>query len=395
MLINDKRALAYSAKISDIKEIENADNIELVFVNGWPVISKKGEFSIGDLCIFFEIDSKLPEKDWSSFLSSKGYKVKIYKLSKFNVISEGLALPYSIFPRDIQDQLPLCEGVDVTELLGVKYSVKEDNYRKSNSSNKEDRFNQFKSKHRKFFSNTFIKYLLRYKWFRKVIYIFIPKKKSRGFPSKFEYIHKTDEERVENIPWVLNNKDPFIVTEKVDGTSCTYILERKPFGKFEFYVTSRNVRMINENQECYHSTNIYWDLAKRYNIEGNLKEYLYKNKKLKYVCIQGEGVGPSIQGNPLKLEETDLYVFNFITSDIGRWNSLIGREFIESIGMKWVPIVETKYILPDDIEELKIYTDGKSMINKKVNREGIVLRNSDKEISFKSVSREYLLKKKD
>ena len=52
MLINNKRALAYTARCGAIKPIEGADNIELMAVNGWHVIVKKGEFKEGDMCIF-------------------------------------------------------------------------------------------------------------------------------------------------------------------------------------------------------------------------------------------------------------------------------------------------------------------------------------------------------
>ena len=44
MLINGKRALAYTVRCGVIKPIEGADNIELMAVNGWNVITKKGEF---------------------------------------------------------------------------------------------------------------------------------------------------------------------------------------------------------------------------------------------------------------------------------------------------------------------------------------------------------------
>ena len=85
------RSLAHIEKIEWIKEIKGADNIELIGVLGWECIAKKGEFKVGDLCVYFEIDSKLPEKDWSEFLRPKHFKVKTLKLGKFNVISQGLA----------------------------------------------------------------------------------------------------------------------------------------------------------------------------------------------------------------------------------------------------------------------------------------------------------------
>ena len=104
MLIKGKRALAYTAKCGIIKPIEGADNIELMAVNGWNVIIKKGEFKEGDMCVYFEIDSKLPARDWSEFMVKKGYKVKTMKLNKFGVVSQGLALPVHVFGIEIPNE---------------------------------------------------------------------------------------------------------------------------------------------------------------------------------------------------------------------------------------------------------------------------------------------------
>ena len=194
------------------------------------------------------------------------------------------------------------------------------------------------------------------------------------------------------MPWILQNKEPWIVTEKLDGTSCTYILERlKGRNKYEFYVLSRNVRQKDETQACYHDHNIYWDLAFKYDIENKLKQYLEVNQEMTYVCIQGEGVG-SVQGNPLKLKEDDLYVFNFIDSMQGRYPSTIGREIIEKMGMKWVPILDEHFILPDDMETFKQMATAPSAVSPAVMREGIVLRQIADGMSIKNVSREYMLK---
>ena len=388
MIINDKRALAYTVRCGKIEKIEGADNIELMSVLGWKVITKIGEFHEGDLCVYFEIDSKLPEKEWSEFMASKKYKVKTMKLGKFKVISQGLALPLSVFDVEIPNE----EGVDVTELLGVTYSVEEDNDRKSNKVNKDKKYQSMAARNAKLFKKKPFRWLMRREWGRKLLFAIFGKKRDnpRGWPTHFPFIHKTDEERCENLPWVLGYERPLIVTEKLDGTSCTYILEKKKKG-YEFYVLSRNVRQADENQECYHDHNIYWDLAFKYDIENKLKQYMELRPELTYVCIQGEGVG-SVQGNPLKLAEDDLYVFNFITSDIGRWDSATGRECIEALGMKWVPILDFGYMVPTDMEEFKQFATAKSVVNPNVMREGVVLRDPTNDFSFKNVSREYLLK---
>lgn len=388
MIINDKRALAYTVRCGKIEKIEGADNIELMSVLGWKVITKIGEFHEGDLCVYFEIDSKLPEKEWSEFMASKKYKVKTMKLGKFKVISQGLALPISVFGVEIPNE----EGVDVTELLGVTYAAEEDNERKSNKINKDKKYQSMAARNAKLFKKPFFRWLMRREWGRKLLFMIFGKKKDnpRGWPTHFPFIHKTDEERCENLPWVLGYERPLIVTEKLDGTSCTYILEKNKRG-YEFYVLSRNVRQADENQACYHDHNIYWDLAFKYDIENKLKGYLNAYPECTYVCIQGEGVG-SVQGNPLKLKEDDLYVFNFIDSINGRMSSTVGKSFIEKMGMKWVPILDEHYMMPTDMEEFKQFATAKSVVNPNVMREGIVLRDPTNDFSFKNVSREYLLK---
>lgn len=387
MLINNKRALAYTARCGKIEKIEGADNIELMSVLGWKVIVKIGEFHKGDLCVYFEIDSKLPEKEWSAFMASKKYKVKTMKLGKFKVISQGLALPVSVFDVDI----PTEEGNDVTDLLGVTYAVEEDNVRKSNG-DPDAKYKSMAARHQKIFKKPWARWMMRRKWGRKIMFFFFGKKKDKplAFPTHFPFVHKTDEERCENIPWVLGYERPLVVTEKLDGTSSTYILERKGRKKFEFYVLSRNVRQKTIDQKCYHEKNIYWDMALKYNIEQHLKDYLEANPDLKYVCIQGESVG-SVQGNPLKLEEDDFYAFNFIRSDVGRLPSIDGEKIVNEWGMKWVPILDTNYMIPNDMEEFKQFATAKSVVNPDVLREGIVLRDPTNDFSFKNVSREYLI----
>ena len=384
MIINGNRALAYTARCGQIEAIIGADNIELMSVLGWKVIAKIGEFHEGDLCVYFEIDSKLPEAEWSAFMSKKNYKVKTMKLGKFNVISQGLALPLSAFDVDIPQE----EGIDVTELLKVTYADAEDNVRKAKS-DPDAKYKAMASRKPNIFKQPWARWMMKRKWGRKVMFFFFGRKKDnpRGFPT---FVSKTDEERVENQPWRLGSNVEYVVTEKLDGTSCTYALERKGRKKFEFYVCSRNVRQQDETQECYHDHNIYWDLAFKYNIEQHLKDFLNEYPELKWVCIQGEGVG-SVQGNPLKLKEDDLYVFNFIESLQGRWDSECGKRLIEGWGMKWVPILGISK-LPDTMEELKELATGKSVVNPDVLREGLVYRTFDGKDSFKNVSREYLLK---
>ena len=386
MIINDKRALAYIAVIEEIKEIPGYDRVEHARIGAgwWVIVSKNDNFNVGDKCVYFEVDSKVPSSDTRfAFLENRNYKIKTLKMCK--VYSQGLIMPLSIFPEFES----LDVHTDVTDKLKVTYAVEEDNARKN--FDPDAKYKSMTARHKNIFKKPWARWMMRRSWGRKVMFFFFGKKKDKplAFPTKFPFIHKTDEERCENMPWVLGYERPLVVTEKLDGTSSTYILE-KLGRKYEFYVLSRNVRQKDEKQDCYHDHNIYWDMAFKYDIEKHLKDYLDENH-LDYVCIQGESVG-SVQGNPLKLKEDDLYVFNFIRSDKGRIPSVDGRSIVESWGMKWVPILDENYHVPSDMEEFKLYAEAKSVVNPNVDREGVVLRDPTNDFSFKNVSRKYLLK---
>ena len=388
MIINGRRALAYVVTIDEIKPIEGYDRVEYARTNGWwVIIGKNDNLQVGDKCVYFEVDSKVNAEDERfAFLEKRNYKIKTQKMCK--VISQGLLMPLSVFPEISDADV----NTDVTETLKVTYAVEEDNARKGKV-DPDAKYKSMAARHQKIFKQKWARWLMRRSWGKKLMFMFFGKKKDRPrtFPTHFPFVHKTDEERCENIPWVLGYERPLIVTEKLDGTSSTYILERKKQHKYEFYVLSRNVRQADEKQECYHDHNIYWDMAFKYDIECHLKEYLENNPDCPYVCIQGESVG-SVPGNPLKLPEDDLYCFNFIDGRTGRIASLTGKNIVAQWGMKWVPILDEHYMVPNDMEEFKQFATAKSVVNPNVLREGIVLRDPTNDFSFKNVSREYLLK---
>jgi hypothetical protein len=59
-------------------------------VNGWSVIVGKDEFHEGDLCVFFEIDSMLPECNTLVNILKRGKRLKTLRMA--GVLSQGLAL---------------------------------------------------------------------------------------------------------------------------------------------------------------------------------------------------------------------------------------------------------------------------------------------------------------
>ncbi|MBR1854371.1 MAG: hypothetical protein IJ794_14735 [Lachnospiraceae bacterium] len=382
-----ERALAHIEKIEWIRPIEGADNIVLIGVLGWVCIAKKEEFKQGDMAVYIEIDSKCPAADERfAFLAGKHYKVKTMKLGKFNVISQGLALPLELFP-----ELQGCKiGEDVTEALKITYSSEEDLKRKTNQVDPDKKYQVMASRHPKLAKTKWFRFLMQRKWGKRLLFFFFGKKTDRpkGFP---EWIVKTDEVRIENAPIYLSSTDKWIKTEKCDGTSCTYAVDRSRKGKdaFEFIVCSRNVRQLDRDQKTWHESNIYWELADKYHIEEILTKFALE-KGYNRVVLQGEGVG-DVQGNPYKLKENELYVFNLVIEG-ARVGTLEMAEFCEANGLKTVPIIDVEYTLPTTMEEMKLEADGFSVLNPKVKREGFVYRSQDGKQSFKNVSREYLLK---
>lgn len=402
-MLNNKgvRELAYVVRVGWIKPIEGADNIELVGINGWTCIAKKGEFKQGDLAVYFEIDSKLPETEWSEFLAPKHYRVKTMKLGKFGVISQGLALPASAFGWELlQGNVPtddclynkekneyFYENDFLTERLEVIYATAEDNARKAASS--VDVYKKMAQRHPKVFKKKFVRWLYQFKWGKKLLYIFFGKKRDKiGWPA---WVVKTDEERVQNMPFILEDKTPWVATEKIDGTSTTFTMKRQRFGKFDFYICSRNVVFDKPDKTCFYDTNVYVEMAEKYNIENVLKDILKKHPEYAWVTLQGETYGEGIQKRDYSLKEHKFVGFNFITSTEGRWDTRKAAPMLAEYGIDWVPVVDEAFVLPDTVEELLQIATDKSKIDGGM-REGLVFRYPDGSKSFKAVSNEFLLK---
>lgn len=191
--------------------------------------------------------------------------------------------------------------------------------------------------------------LMRMAWFRKLV---LPKKKSKGFP---EFISKTDETRIQNMPFILKDKREWIATEKVDGQSGTFCLVRHksklPFikDKFEYIVCSRNLRLYEKDNSSY------WKVSDRYQIENALKNMIGDRD---WIAIQGECIATNVQGNKYKVTEADLYVFNLLYPS-GRMDSIMAKNICEQHGMKFVPILATDYVLPDTVNEVLDYAQHK------------------------------------
>ena len=386
-MLNEKkeRELAYVVKVDEIRPIEGADRVEIAVVNGWHIMVRKDQFKPGDLAVYFEIDSKVPAKEPFMFLEGKHFKIKTQKYFKGTVISQGLLMGFEDFGWD-KDAHKL--GDFLTKELEVTYSVEEDNIRKAPSV---DKYKRMAQRNGKLFAHQPFRWLMRRTWGKKLLFVFFGKKgdKKATWPA---WVAKTDEERVENMPWIFDNKSPFVATEKIDGTSTTFTMKRGKFGKNDFYVCSRNVVFDKPDKNCFYDTNVYIEMAEKYNIEKILESILTDDPTLDWVTLQGETYGAGIQKRDYGLKERHFAGFNFITSKEGRWDSVRAAKFMTQYNIPWVPILDENYILPDTIEELRAFSHSEGSRIDGVIKEGIVFRSQDGSMSFKCVDPEFLMK---
>jgi RNA ligase (TIGR02306 family) len=353
------RKLASVQKIREIVPIEGADRIERVGILLWYCVAKKGEFKPGDLCVYFEIDSLLPE--WSEFeflrKSSWNEKLQRYRLKSAKLrgaLSQGLAIPLELFADRIEAAglgpiNRLEEGTDLTDALDVeKYEPP------------------------------------------------IPVSMS-GKARPFTWpIAKSDEVRLESEPELLDRLagKSWYITAKLDGTSGSFILDPpgdsgNGSGEATFHVCSRNYS-LEEDPE-----NIFWIVTNKYAIEKSLRDYHAATGR--FVAVQGEVCGPGIQGNKLGLEAVELFVFNVVdveTRELFPLDRL--REFCAGHGLTMVPTLEEGDSASFTTEDLFaksefLYRDLFAGARKDQEAEGIVVRAKDQSVSFKKLNNRYLL----
>ena len=394
-MLNSKgvRELAYVVRIAEVRDIEGVNN-QVAVVNGWTVFVKRDEFKAGDLAVYFEIDSRVPEKECFEFLRKYNFKVKTQKFVKGKVISQGLVIK----PEDL-GLTNVNEGDFLTEKLGVTYYEAEDNARKADYS----KYTSMQARHKKFFKTKLGKWLMKHEWGRKLCFFFLGKKKDKktDWPA---WVVKTDEERVQNCFNAMKALDAqWIATEKIDGTSTTFTMKQDKPKKRELIVCSRNVVFNSpqkEEKNFYKDTdgNVYLEMAQKYRMYDVLSHILNSDKSMEWVTIQGETYGGGIQKRNYGNEHR-LAIFNLIVKYAGhapqRANPMEMQNFFNTFNefgfnLETVPVLG--YVtLPETCDELLAAAGGPSQIDGGM-REGIVFRTLDGVHSFKAVDNEFLLK---
>lgn len=361
------RKLATIRTISDIRPIPGADRIEVAQVDGWECVIKKGEFQVGERIVYIEVDSIMPERPEFEFLRDRKFRVRTIKLRK--QVSQGLVLPLSVLP-DYPFGVSYDEGTDVTDVLGVKKYDPQAEQERLLLANADG----CTKRHGKLFQ-----FMMKFRWFRKH---FGPKPRKGGFPS---WIVKTDEERVQNKTTMFENEKRngtrFMVTEKIDGQSATYFLEKIGRKKYEFGVCSRNIRLGKPDNTSY------WSIAIKHDIRSVLMQLIGDYDR---IVLQGEIIGPGIQKNKYQVGGYDFYAFNLIFPD-HKCDTREIESHLYPYGIKTVPVLEDSKELPETIADLVEYSKGFSTLLTGQKREGIVMRSMSPDISFKVINPDFLL----
>lgn len=399
---NQERELAYVVIVDGLEPIPGYDRVEHAIIGGWRVIVRKGQFNVGDPAIYFEIDSRVPsDRECFTFLEPRHYKVKTLKMCK--TISQGLLMHPSDFGWNSDASLTISGGIIdnegnihyatdesrfLTKQLGVIYADDEDNQRKAPTV---DKYKRMVARYPDIFKQKWARWLMRKQWGRNLMFLFFGnKKKKKNWP---EWVQKTDEERVQNMPWILNDDGDWIATEKVDGTSSTFTMKRGLFGRKQFYVCSRNVCFTAPNQACFYDTNVYLEMAQKYNMRNVLSALLKKYPHEKWITIQGETYGNDVQKRDYSLKEHKLAVFNLIFSSHGRVGTIEMKNILKEYNIPCVPVIEENMKINqfENVDAILAYADGNSQIDNLM-REGVVFRSVDGVKSFKAVSNNFLLK---
>jgi RNA ligase (TIGR02306 family) len=343
------RKLATIRVIDALNPIEGADAIECATIGGWKVVVKKGEFNVGDRAVYCEIDSWIPT-ELAPFLSKgkeprvfegiRGERLRTVKLR--GQLSQGLLLNLDLA---IPQTNSFAEGDDVSEVLNiVKWEMP---------------------------MNAQLAGMAR-----------------GNFPS---LIPKTDQERAQNMVKEIVSANEvgmrFEITEKLEGSSMTcYLIDG------EFGVCSRNLD-LKETEG-----NAFWQVARRDGIEEKMRNETDENWDF---AIQGELIGPGIQGNIYNLKEVEFRVFDVYDITNGCYlNPLPRRNLIACMDLKHVPVLVAAGSLYDtlgitDIPQLLKFAEGKSVMGMiGCEREGIVFKEVSGGMTFKVISNKYLLGEK-
>ena len=339
-------SVCYVGRISEIRPIEGADNIELTIVNGWHSITKKGQYKVDELVIVATTDAVIPvaisdAMGVTGYLR-KGQRVRTVKLRK--VYSECLILSMDIL--DWSDDLS--EGMDMMDILQIyKYEPP-------------------------------VKMVEMSVGGRKIKYHQNP---------NFHVYYKFP--NLKNVPELFTEEDVVTITRKLHGTNARYGIVRKKklslldrvrkfFGnkwvEFEYVYGSHNVEKGSDSQGFY-STDVWRTIADEYKIKDKLwdyvKTYFIPQHLGSGVVIYGEIYGHGIQKN-YEYGLNDIKFAGFDVEINGEYKDFsVERGIFNTLDL---PTVEVLYKGNWSKEEQDKHVFGNFIEGTKVPHEGIVVK---------------------
>lgn len=323
--------LAHLQPILSVEHHTNADALDLVQVLGYKAIVKRDQWKVGDLCVFIEPDSVLPDQPWTAFYKAKSTRVKAIRLRglwSFGVVES---------PANVGYTGPLTAGLDVTEVLGItKYEP--------------------------------------------------PAPQDLNASGPYGYgIPKTDETRYQSIPpsdlpaWGTLVD----VTLKVDGQSWTAFVKLNEDGTMDRGIGGRSLlyRLDSDNAYTRHE--------KRYGVLDKLETFCRANRVS--LAIRGESYGQGIQKggyNPHSKVPSGLALFSTWLIDERRYASkghpLYIHALAPQLGLSTVPMIEQD--VPLTAELIQRYDEGLEQLNGQP-FEGVVIQHAGG--SFKVINKAY------
>ena len=339
------RKMATIRRIDELNPIEGADKIEVATVGGWKVVCQKGLYTVGDLAVYCEIDSFIPTAI-APFLTRDGHYPKTYEgvegerlktVKLRGQISQGLLLPLKEMYGALRGLNDHFDGQDVSENLGI------------------------------------VKY-------EPPVSAQLAGISKGSFPSQ---IPKTDQERCQNLKREIAGAigTAFEVTEKLDGSSMTVYLLDGVFG-----VCSRNLD-LKESEG-----NTFWKAARELDLETKMRDVADN------FAIQGELIGEGIQKNIYGIKGHEFHVYDMYDILVGAYMPppQVSNN-CEKFGLHHCPVLDDNCILTeyDTVDRLLELAEGKSRLNSKVDREGLVFKAVNGGFSFKAISNKFLMKHGD
>lgn len=413
------KAMAHIEKIVQTYPIEGADNLEMAQVLDYHVAVQKNQFKVGDLAIYVEIDSIVPdglpeehqpkmEELMKSFhvasgeekdkikaemleltkhniipafekLRSRGFKVKQVYFGKLKIYSQGILFNINDFPHvSFQEKI----GCDLTDILGIKQVIEDPD--EAGVGTEQNAIGKFLETN--MIGKLIDKKMMRFKVYREF-------KKSLRQPKGIWHPYFPSQSDENNIQKVFTNM------KKLHGDKKWYATEKLEGQNIS--IMSRIHRIMNLFNKHDVGVCTHHRFLPRYDGSGFWKtvKKLGCDTKLKAVAgnwfIRGEHVGPNIQENIYSLKETNIYLFDVYELLPRNEKRMLKIDeminFCSQHGFKHVPIVYRGFMLPETVQELLDMSNGMSFLGTNVHREGLIFRlEDDPTVSFKVRSPVYL-----